>query len=321
MPRPSASLHNLCLLVGLSLGILACEQPAPSEPPGPSGVARVNGENISEATFIEALNELKEAGKGFFSSAETANRVKRDLLERLIEGELLLQEARRKGIHIDPKLVEAKIRLLDSQYQQGGLKTKLAKQDRKLEDYRRETTEGLLIEKLIKQEVIDRIAISRQEIEAFYERHGDLFLRPDEVRVRQIVTRTEEEAEKLRRQIHRGEDFTKLAAAHSLGPEGKQGGDLGYFPRGRMPPVIDEVCFKLYLSQKVSKVVASPYGYHLFKLVDKRPARQLSLDDARKEIEHKLVDERAKEAESYFIRSLRERARIDRDFALLDRIH
>ncbi|MBW2702435.1 MAG: SurA N-terminal domain-containing protein [Deltaproteobacteria bacterium] len=112
MPRPSASLHNLCLLVGLSLGMLACEQPIPSTPPSPSGVARVNGEDISKATFIEALNELKEAGKGFFSSAETANRVKRDLLERLIEGELLLQEARRKGIHIDPKLVEAKIRLL-----------------------------------------------------------------------------------------------------------------------------------------------------------------------------------------------------------------
>jgi len=168
--------------------------------------------------------------------------------------------------------------------------------------------------------VVDRIAVSREEVEKYYEEHRDQFRKPEEVRVRQIVTKTEEEAEKLRKMVLRGASFEELARKHSLGPEAKNGGDLGYFPRGRMPPAIEEACFKLW-SSHVSRVAASPYGFHLFQLVDRRAARELSLEDAREEIERKLVDEKTREAETYYIRSLREKASIQRDLSLLEKVH
>ena len=143
----------------------------------------------------------------------------------------------------------------------------------------------MIIHRLLKLDVIDRIAISHEDIQKYYKQHHDRFVKPEEVRVRQIVTRTKDEAEQLRKKILRGASFEETAKKHSLGPEAVKGGDLGYFPRGRMPPEIDEVCFKLWAGSRASKSIESPYGFHLFKLVDKRPARELSLSTAKAEIE------------------------------------
>jgi peptidyl-prolyl cis-trans isomerase C len=196
----------------------------------------------------------------------------------------------------------------------------LLKKGKSLEAYLKETGSSLLLRKLLKREVVDRIAVSQEEVEKYYEEHRDQFRKPEEVRVRQIVTKTEEEAEKLRKEIMRGASFEELARKHSLGPEAKNGGDLGYFPRGRMPPAIEEACFKLW-SSHVSRVAASPYGFHLFQLVDRRPARELTLEEAGEEIERKLVDGKTREAETYYIRSLREKASIQRDLSLLEKVH
>jgi peptidyl-prolyl cis-trans isomerase C len=306
-------------LVGVAL-LVACPDEAPRSAPAPERVAVVNGEDISGADFQAYLDEIKQAGKGYFQNTETASRIKRDLLERMIDKRLLLQEARKRRITLDPKLVEASMSLVRKGYPDGGVSDQLKAKGRDMEHYRQETEVSLTIARLLKQEVVDRIAISREDIEKHYNQNRERFVRPEEVRVRQIVTREKEQAEELRKQILRGAKFEELASKNSLGPEATKGGDLGYFPRGRMPPEIEEVCFKLWAGSKASKVIESPYGFHLFQLVDKRPARELSLDDARAEIERALLDARTKEAERFFIRSLREQASIERDLQRLDRI-
>jgi len=280
----------------------------------------VNGDPITVTAFQTALTEIKQAGKGYFSSPESASRIKRDLLERLIDQRLLLMEAKRRRISLDPQVVDASVQLVEESYPDGGLDADLAAKGIDRERYVRDTEQQLLIQRLLKQEVVDRIAISRHDIQEYYDQHRDRFLRPEEVRVRQIVTRTAEQAEQLRKQIQHGASFEQLAKQHSLGPEAANGGDLGWFPRGRMPPEIEEVAFKLWPGTKVSKVIESPYGFHLFQPVGKRPARELTLDQARPEIERALLDERTREAERFYIRSLREQASIERDMQRLERI-
>ncbi len=315
---------NRALLAGIGLACWSlasgCESESAPTAPAPDTVAVVNGDPITVEDYNVALNEVKQAGKGYFSSPESASRIKRDLLERLIDKRLLLAEAARKRITLDPQVVEGSIQLIEESYPDGGLDEQLASKGIDRERYRRDTEQQLTIQRLLKQEVVDRIAISRKDIQTYYEQHRDRFMRPEEVRVRQIVTRTEEEAEELRKQIQRGASFEQVAKEHSLGPEAVNGGDLGWFPRGRMPPEIEEVAFKLWSGTKVSKVIESPYGFHLFQPVGKRPARELTLEQAQPEIERALLDERTREAERFFIRTLREQASIERDLQRLDRI-
>jgi len=307
-----------CLLVNLSTAGCKNDESRPDQ--APKAVAVVNEEPITASDFQAMLDDIKDAGKGFFANAEQANRIKRELLERMIDTRLLLQEARKKRIVLDPDLIEASIKLIFQQYPPGGVEEELLTRGKSLKEYEKETARSLLLHKLLRREVVDRIAVSHQEIEKYYNEHTSEFREPEQVRIRQIVTRSEEEAQKLRKKILRGESFEELAMKHSLGPEAKEGGDLGYFSKGRMPPTIEEACFKLF-SDHVSKVVASPYGFHLFKLIDRRPARELTLEQAAEKIERKLTEEKSREAEAYYLRTLRESASIERDLELLERIH
>jgi peptidyl-prolyl cis-trans isomerase C/foldase protein PrsA len=313
-----------CLGAGLAglLALLGPGCPSGQAPTSPAvqHPAVVNGEPITEAEFRAALGQLMEAGKGFFSSPETARKAKRDLLERMIDERLLLQEARQRRVHVDPALVGASLSLLAREYPREELAAALERTGRSPEQYQADSLATLTILRLLKQEVLDRIAVSREDVEQHYQQNRDRFVRPETVRVLQIVTRTEAEAEELRKQIvQRGVSFEELARLHSLGPEAARGGDLGFFPRGRMPPTIEEVAFKLWPGQ-VSKVTPSPYGFHLFKLIESRPARALPLEEASAEIERTLIQERSREAERFFVRELREKGVIERDVRLLDRI-
>ena len=71
-------------------------------------------------------------------------------------------------------------------------------------------------------------------------------------------------AKTLLHQLQQGEDFAELAKAHSDGPSGPKGGDLGRFSRGAMVPAFDKVVFALNPGE-ISEIVETPFGFHLIK--------------------------------------------------------
>ena len=84
--------------------------------------------------------------------------------------------------------------------------------------------------------------------------------------------------------------FSELAQMYSLGPEGPLGGDLGYFEAGQMPEEFDGV-FKLKVGQ-VSDSIKTPFGHHIFKVIDKKPASEMSFSESKKVIFNKLLREK-----------------------------
>ena len=90
-----------------------------------------------------------------------------------------------------------------------------------------------------------------------------------EVRASHILVKTENEANGLLGQIKAGKDFAELAKLHSECPSGKQGGDLGFFTRGRMVKEFEDAAFSMETGQ-VSEPVRTRFGYHLIKVTGKR---------------------------------------------------
>src|SRR3989338_2393118 len=74
--------------------------------------------------------------------------------------------------------------------------------------------------------------VEEDEARKYYKEHIDDYKVKEQIRARMIVVKTEEEANQIRERLKKGEDFAKLAEEVSLSPEGKKGGDLGFFGRG-----------------------------------------------------------------------------------------
>jgi len=79
----------------------------------------------------------------------------------------------------------------------------------------------------------------------------------------------------VQQKLGSGGDFAKLAKEYSDDPgSADQGGDLGWFGRGRMVPEFEEGTFKLEPGQ-TSGPIKTAYGYHIVQVLEKDPARQM----------------------------------------------
>jgi parvulin-like peptidyl-prolyl isomerase len=125
---------------------------------------------------------------------------------------------------------------------------------------RQEFEDGLVVEKLLKQEVADKVTVGDKEIDALAE----------EIILDRAAKRKRIEA--LRAQLLAGADFAKLAAEHSDCESRSQGGDLGQLPRGRMLPALDQALFSQPIGE-IGPVIETEAGFHVVK-VTARHAKQ-----------------------------------------------
>ena len=129
----------------------------------------------------------------------------------------------------------------------------------------------------------------------------------NEIRARHILVETQEEAAAIIAELEAGADFEQLAQERSTGPSGPNGGDLGYFTRGRMVPSFEEAAFALDPGSFTTEPVESQFGWHVIKVEDRRPVQPPPFEQVTDQIRSVLLRER------YFerLQELREAAAID----------
>jgi peptidyl-prolyl cis-trans isomerase C len=254
---------------------------APPAAPEVRVLATVNGDPITMGEFLERFTRA-----GLKPEKDADLQVKEDFLNRLIERKMMLREAQRRRIKIS--LAEINKRIETMKTEQGkDVKETLGGLGIDYEKWKSDLWEDMMIERLIERDVMRNVHVSAAEIRRYYQENQHEFQRPEQVRVRQIVVATEEDAQKALDQLQNEKtDFAALARKRSTAPEAEEGGDLGYFAMGDMPGEFN-VVFGLPRGG-ISGVVKSPYGYHIFKLEDKRKAGRLGLEEASKEIAEKL---------------------------------
>lgn len=302
-----ARLPILALALGSALGCGRCGGGG-GEAARPSAVAVVNGEPIPAESL--AL-ELREARPG--EGEAQGELPRRRILEEMIDRVLLLQEARARSIVVGQDQVERAFLRVRAEYPGTHFDDLLAQERLSQAGLKARLREQLTIERLFETEVFAGIEIVDAEIERHYAEHASAFQEPERVRVQQIVVATREEALQIRDKLRRSpQSFAEVARRSSIGPEGKAGGDLGYIGRGSGFPEVFDVCFTMPLNA-ISDVVPSPYGFHVFRVVDRKGAQKRTLEQARAEIADELVRERRSVAQERFLEALRKRAKIQID--------
>ena len=130
-------------------------------------------------------------------------------------------------------------------------------------------------------------AVTETELRAAYdEKYGETG-DTTEYRAAHILVETEDEAQKLAQEIADGANFAALAQAHSTGPSGPSGGDLGWFGEGVMVPAFEEAVAAME-PDEVSAPVQTQFGWHLIKLHETRAKEKPAFEEVRAELVQQL---------------------------------
>lgn len=143
-------------------------------------------------------------------------------------------------------------------------------------------------------------------IAGYYREHAEEFVRPERVRLRQILVEDRATAERARREIAAGADFVAVARRVSIEPAAARGGDQGELAREELPPAFADVIFAL-ADGEVSAVVPADYGFHLFQVVRHIPAATVTLAEAGAEIRRRISEQGADAALARLLAGARQR--------------
>jgi peptidyl-prolyl cis-trans isomerase D len=165
---------------------------------------------------------------------------------------------------------------------------------------------------LDQQAIRNRTVVTPQDVQRYYEDNERQYTTPEQVKASHILLKTEgkddaavkKQAEELLAKVKGGADFADLATKFSE-DEGSRakGGDLGFFPQGQMVPEFDKVAFSLPPGQ-ISDLVKSQFGYHIIKVIEKKPASKRTLDEVRAQIEDQLKTQRAQDEAQTVVKDL-----------------
>ena len=262
------------LAVALPIAALA-QAPAPATPRA-GDVLKLGGHTQTEADPIVAsvdghpihLTELGQASDALPDNLRTMpfETLYPALLERMVDHQALAMMARRQGMDENPDIKRAIAAAVDQ---------------------------------VLEAAYLRREALSKVTDEAIRVRYNQEYgNRPatEEVRARHILVPTAAEADDVLAQLKGGADFATLAAKLSKDPDGKRGGDLGFFRREQVWPGFADVAFSIQPGQVGPKPIHNEFGWHVVKVEERRLVAPPSLDDARESIRQELTAQAVRQA-------------------------
>jgi hypothetical protein len=250
-----------------ALALLACHR-KPSTPP--DVIVRVGERMVTLADFKNYIEH--NAGADL---AQVTPEVASAMLDQYVEEILLSEYAASHGIEIPAEKIASAVRT------EAG-STVIEKRD----EMRRQ--------KLLADLLADIPPPPDAEVRAYYEQHSADFRRGEEVHVKQILVHDEALANDIVEKLKNGASFEELSSEHSLAPNAKKGGEIGYVSRGELPKMFEDEIFALKPGG-VSAVIRTESSYHIFKVDDRRPPGVVDLQTAALGIQKRMKDEALRE--------------------------
>lgn len=236
-----------------------------------TAIATVNGTKITQEEvdkhFAQIPADLVEGKEAEF---------RKNIAERLIEQELVLQSARETGVY----------------------------EDAEFKNQLKMMTDNLAYNFAIKN-AIDA-ELSEDILKAEYERVKPTFKHAI-VHARHILLKEEDQAKAVIAELNGGKDFAELAKEKSIGPSKDNGGDLGYFKQQDMVKPFADAAFSMEAGAHSQAPVQTQFGWHVIKVEDKKWSQEPTFE----QLEENLRQSLSQGIIQKFIGNLRSSAKID----------
>ncbi len=273
--------------------------------------------------FVE---RIKQSGTSEVPPRET---VLSQLMERLVIESLQIQEAERRGIIIDDEMLTEAVTSFAGQngMDLDGFQKSLADEGVSYRSFREDIRREMLLGRVQRDMVNRQIYITEQDVadlrgSPFFRewvsdqyRVGHILLRIDDPLSDIAVSVAKDMAGDILSKLRAGEEFGKLAIAHSAGSTALEGGDLGWRRAAELPSLFSETVIELEIGETPDPITNS-LGIHIIQLLDKRGASMQK--ELRTQVRHILVQPseiKSDESARSEIDRVRERVLAGEDFA------
>ena len=289
-------------------------------------VAVVNQEIITLSEVEILINPLSEemVTDDRLEKRRRVQALHRQVLEKLIEEKLLDQEARKSGVKVSPKEIEATIDEVKrrSAATQVDLEKALAAEGLTLETYKKQIEKILQRKKLINWAVKPEMKSGEKELREFYEKNKDRYRTNETYRPAHILFvipkgATPEEIREIRKRcqnvlekIKGGQDFGEMALLYSEDASNKDRGDLGNFRKGELVPAFEREALRLKVGE-VGGIIRTEYGFHIIKLLDRKGVDPLPFEEVKEKVQGDYYDSEMEKAFKQYIITLKQKAVIE----------
>ncbi len=289
-------------------------------------VARLLGESITEKDVLSAIDEMARRNQLQPQQMQQKNVLLfKEALDNLIGFALLKNEVKEKNITADPAKVEESYNGLVKRFQtEDEFKKALATQGLTDAQLRKNIEEGLIYQQVLDQATKDVPAPTDTDIKKFYDENPKYFAMPEQVHAAHILLKVDQNAtpekkaevknrlEALRADIESKKiSFAEAAAKNSEDTgSAKNGGDLGFFPRGKMVKPFEDAAFSTKPGT-LSPVIETQFGYHLISVIESKAAGTVSLDQATNNIKAFLERKARQDAAQKHVAELRSKTKIE----------
>jgi peptidyl-prolyl cis-trans isomerase C len=241
-------------------------------------LALINGKAITASEFDLRWSQLPEYARKKYVGVDG----RKKFLDELIDREVLLQEARKRGIDRDRMVLE------------------------RLERFK----ERSILDVLVREEVDARVTVSPEETKAYYDAQPGSFTASEEFRASHILVKTNAEAAELKKRLAQGEDFAALARKTSVDATTRsKGGDLGILKKGQTVPEFERALLTLTPGE-VSQPIPTKFGYHLIKMVERIPGPPISYEEAKDQVKEQVLIEKKQKRFKELVATLRANAKL-----------
>jgi parvulin-like peptidyl-prolyl isomerase len=315
------------LLFGAGIIFLCCGSVSPGGAVVDRIVAVVNQEIITFSE-IERWGRPLQAeirANDRLERRERIQQVLRKVLERVVEEKLIEQEARKSGMKVANKDIEAAVEEVKqrNKIDQKGLEQVLAAEGLTLEAFKKDVEKKILRSRFVHSAVKVEQKPGERELTEFFLKNADqyrlnesyrpahiLFLVPQDAtpeRIRGI----RKKSQKVLGRINEGAGFAELAMEYSEDTSSrKEGGDLGYFKKGELLPALEKEAMRLQVGE-VSGLLRTEVGFHILKLLDRKGGTPPPFEEIKEKVQADYYEKEWEKAYQQFLSKLKEKSVIE----------
>ncbi|MCP4644832.1 MAG: hypothetical protein GY851_30600 [bacterium] len=283
----------------------------------------INGETVEDARVDEARQQLglqHASSTGIPEWEERGMDAAAFAKEMVIAQVLIRQEAVRSGPPVPKKDIDRAYHALRQQHENEDAFLDHLRANGLSEDAVKADIEAnMRVDRLLDEICKDVAQPTDDEVRAHYDAHPAAFEMPEQAHAAHIVKHVEggtildiqaahNDLKPVLKRLRDGADFATVAGQFSDCPE--NGGDLGVFARGAMVPEFERVVFALE-EGAISDIFQSPFGLHIAKLYERRPAEPRPFENVCDEVRESLYRARENDAIDTFTGKLKEQATIE----------